>query len=92
MPMTDLDLFSYIAVLLGSALGGVTISRYSGGFGLPKPWLVGPLIAGLIICGMIYFQVTSAARWPLLGSAFTGVLLSVPIAWSRLRNGRPEKW
>jgi len=92
VPMINEDLFSYIVIAGVSALGGVTITRYCNGFGLRLPWLVGPGIAAVTISGLLYLVSESDPHYPTLGAALLGALVSILIAWWRLKDGRPDRW
>ena len=90
--MTDIDLFSLFAVGGGTALGGVTLARYGYGFGIPMPWIFGPIVSGILTGSIIYLRVTSAVGPSLLIAGLVGALVSVPIAWWRLKDGLPDRW
>lgn len=92
MPVIVIDPWSCFATAALAAVGGLTFGRYAAGFGLPKAWLIGPILSGTLIGSFIGFQVTSAQEYSLLVAVVLGTLISVPIVWSDLRYNRDKWW
>lgn len=77
----------YLILGLVSALGGFTLGRYLHGFGAPLAWALGPMAAAVVIGSCLYFTLNPDLRVTYLLVAFAGILLSVPILWSRFKHG-----